>query len=55
MNQSKPTQPENERVSGLPPVRENVPVPRHRDGEVTTTDTGNGEPPPKDTPIKSPG
>ena len=55
-NKSIPSQPDNEKVSGLPPVRENVPVPAPlpADQEYSTDDAGNGNPPPKDPPVQGP-
>jgi hypothetical protein len=48
-NKSIPSQPDNEKVSGLPPVRENVPVPAPLpvDDENSTDFTGHGNPPKK--------
>lgn len=46
-NKSIPSQPDNEKVSGLPPIRENVPVPKPlpEDENYVEADTGHGEPP----------
>lgn len=42
---SIPTQPDNEKVSGIDPIAPNVPVPPPADNKENTTDTGHGEPP----------
>lgn len=51
-NKSQPFQPDNEKVSDLPPVRENVPVPGETPDsqEYEEVDTGHGDPPPKTPP-----